>query len=66
VAANSYLRKALASRPGLKVRFPPLRLCGDNGAMVAGLGGRLLMRGESSGFDLNASARVPLYRKIGH
>jgi N6-L-threonylcarbamoyladenine synthase len=69
VAANSYLRRAVAAPgspgEGLDVRFPPLRLCGDNGAMVAGLGYRLLERGDRSGFDLNASARVPLYRRVG-
>ena len=68
VAANSYLRRELGARAaekGLTVRFPPLKLCGDNGAMVAGLGCRFLERGDRSGFDLNASARVPLFRRIG-
>ena len=68
VAANSYLRRELGARAaekGLTVRFPPLQLCGDNGAMVAGLGCRFLERGDRSGFDLNASARVPLFRRIG-
>jgi len=68
VAANSYLRRELGARAeekGLTVRFPPLSLCGDNGAMVAGLGCRFLERGDRSGFDLNASARVPLFRRIG-
>jgi len=63
VAANSYLRASLASRPGIDARFPPPRLCGDNGAMVAGLGYRYLSRGESSGFDLNVAARVPVYKR---
>lgn len=63
VAANAYLRRALAARRDLDVRFPPLRLCGDNGAMIAGLGCRYLQRGDRSGFDLNAAARVPLFRK---
>jgi N6-L-threonylcarbamoyladenine synthase len=68
VAANSYLRRELcahgASR-GMDIRFPPLKLCGDNGAMVAGLGYRFLARGDRSGYDLNAAARVPLFRRIG-
>jgi N6-L-threonylcarbamoyladenine synthase len=63
VAANSCLRKKLAARSDLDLRFPPLRLCGDNGAMIAGLGCRYLERGEVSAFDLNVSARVPLYRR---
>ncbi len=67
VAANSRLRRELGSRAvrdGLDVRFPSLKLCGDNGAMVAGLGCRLLERGDRSGFDLNASPRVALFRRI--
>jgi len=63
VAANAYLRQALAARADLDVRFPPLHLCGDNGAMVAGLGCRYLERGESSSFDLNVSARVPIFKR---
>ncbi len=65
VAANAYLRRVLAARADLDVRFPPLKLCGDNGAMIAGIGCRYLERGESSGFDLNAAARVPLFRRVG-
>jgi N6-L-threonylcarbamoyladenine synthase len=65
VAANSRLRRELGSRGDLDVHFPSLKLCGDNGAMVAGLGCRLLERGDRSGLDLNASARVPLFRRIG-
>jgi N6-L-threonylcarbamoyladenine synthase len=38
VAANSLLREKLAGMEGLSVTFPPLELCGDNAAMVAGLG----------------------------
>ena len=66
VAANSYLRTALAARGDIEAVFPPLRLCGDNGAMVAGLGYRYLERGEASGLDLGVSARVPLFRRLDH
>jgi len=65
VAANSYLRARLAERSDLEVHFPPLKLCGDNGAMVAGVGYRYLMAGKTSGLDMNVSARVPLFRRIG-
>jgi N6-L-threonylcarbamoyladenine synthase len=37
VAANSYLRARLAERTDIHAVFPPAELCGDNGAMVAGL-----------------------------
>jgi N6-L-threonylcarbamoyladenine synthase len=66
VAANSYLRKVLAGRSDLEVRFPPLHLCGDNGAMVAGIACKYLERGESSGLDLGVSARVPLFRRLSN
>jgi len=64
VAANSYLREKLAARKDLDVHFPPQRLCGDNGAMIAGLAARHFMRGESSSLDTGVSARVELYRRL--
>ena len=75
VAANSYLRAALAeraagSRPGTSTRgphlnciFPPLELCGDNGAMVAGLAYCYLARGETSDLRATASARVRSFKR---
>lgn len=41
VAANSYLRKQLsaeAKNHHIEVYFPPMKLCTDNAAMIAGLG----------------------------
>ena len=64
VAANSYLRSQLAAQAGLEVHFPALRLCGDNGAMIAGLATRHFLRGERSGLDTGVSARVALYRRL--
>ncbi len=63
VAANSHLRERLAARSDLDVRFPSLKLCTDNGAMVAGLGYHYLARGERSGLGENASARVARFRR---
>jgi N6-L-threonylcarbamoyladenine synthase len=63
VAANSCLRARLAERTDLRCVFPPLDLCGDNGAMVAGLGFRYLERGETSPLTVTASARVKGFRK---
>ncbi|MFW6312831.1 MAG: tRNA (adenosine(37)-N6)-threonylcarbamoyltransferase complex transferase subunit TsaD [Spirochaetota bacterium] len=63
VAANSYLREVLGSRPDLDVRFPPIDLCTDNGAMIAGLGFHLLERGDRDGLDLDVSARVIGFRR---
>jgi N6-L-threonylcarbamoyladenine synthase len=63
VAANSYLRSRLAERSDLRCIFPPLELCGDNGAMIAGLGYHYLVRGERSPFSVTASARVEGFKK---
>jgi N6-L-threonylcarbamoyladenine synthase len=57
-AANSLLRARLAERRDLRCVFPPPEFCGDNGAMIAGLGYRFLVRGDRSPFSVNASARV--------
>ncbi|MDR0554678.1 MAG: tRNA (adenosine(37)-N6)-threonylcarbamoyltransferase complex transferase subunit TsaD [Treponema sp.] len=63
VAANSYLRARLAERKDLRCVFPPLELCGDNGAMIAGLGWQYLARGERSPFSVTASARVRAFKR---
>ncbi|QQO09313.1 tRNA (adenosine(37)-N6)-threonylcarbamoyltransferase complex transferase subunit TsaD [Breznakiella homolactica] len=63
VAANSYLRSALAERKDLRCIFPPLDLCGDNGAMIAGLGYQYLKRGDRSPLSETASARVRGFKK---
>jgi N6-L-threonylcarbamoyladenine synthase len=63
VAANSYLRARLAACGDLRCLFPPLELCGDNGAMVAGIGCRYLARGEKSPLSVTASARVGGFKR---
>jgi N6-L-threonylcarbamoyladenine synthase len=63
VAANSYLRARLAAQTGLRCVFPPLELCGDNGAMVAGIGCRYLARGDRSPLTVTASARVEGFKR---
>ncbi|MDR0730474.1 MAG: tRNA (adenosine(37)-N6)-threonylcarbamoyltransferase complex transferase subunit TsaD, partial [Treponema sp.] len=63
VAANSYLRARLAERRDLRCVFPPLEFCGDNGAMIAGIGYRYLARGDRSPLSVVASARVEGFRK---
>jgi len=63
VAANSYLRSRLAEQPHLRCIFPPLDLCGDNAAMVAGIGFHYLSRGERSALNITASSRVMGFKK---
>ena len=65
VAANSRLRELLSGRKDLTCIFPPLKLCTDNGAMIAGVGYKYLARGETSPWTVNASARVQGFRKFG-
>ena len=65
VAANSLVRSSLKAfeGKGFEVSFPSLKLCTDNGAMVAGLGYRYIADGITSGYDLTASARVSAFKK---
>jgi N6-L-threonylcarbamoyladenine synthase len=63
VAANSLLRARLAGHRELHCVFPPLELCGDNGAMIAGIAWPYLRRGDRSPLSVNASARVPSFRR---
>ncbi len=63
VAANSYLRASLARRSDLQIYFPSLSLCGDNGAMVAGIAYQYLIRGESDPLSLAPQSRIPIYKR---
>jgi len=65
VAANSLLRSELKDfeKSGIQTSFPSLKLCTDNGAMVAGLGYRYLADGVRDDFSMNASARVSAFKK---
>ncbi len=63
VAANSVLRRRLADEAqglGIMVRIPPPILCTDNAVMIAACGASLLSRGKRDGWDLGASANLPL------
>ena len=66
VAANSLLRKELKDleKSGYTVTFPSLKLCTDNGAMVAGLAYNYFKDGFSSGAEVTASARVSAFKKF--
>ncbi|MDR2159036.1 MAG: tRNA (adenosine(37)-N6)-threonylcarbamoyltransferase complex transferase subunit TsaD [Treponema sp.] len=65
VAANSYLRSCLGKRKDLRCIFPPPELCGDNGAMIAGIGYHYLRRGETSPLNIQASSRVEAFKRYG-
>ena len=57
VSANSFLRKAFdeeAGKRGIKLYYPSLKLCTDNGAMIASAGYFEYINGTRSDLDLNA------------
>ncbi len=63
VAANSHLRARLldmADKEGLQAQFPSSYLCTDNAIMIAAVGYRYLLKGESSPLSLNANANLKL------
>ena len=63
VAANSRIRAdfvAAAEENGLKLFVPPLRLCGDNGAMVGAQAYYEFLAGVRAGSDLNAYATMDI------
>lgn len=63
VAANSRLRAMLSEHKELNCIFPPLKLCGDNGAMIAGVAYHFLSRGETSPLNTTACARIPQFKR---
>ena len=63
VAANSRIRadfKKAAKDNGFELFIPPLKLCGDNGAMVGAQGYYEYLAGHTAGSDLNAYATMEL------
>lgn len=66
VAANSLLRSELKDleKGGYTVTFPSLKLCTDNGAMIAGLAYRYLVDGYKDDEHLTASARVSAFKSF--
>lgn len=63
VAANSRIRadfSAAAEKRGYKLYIPPLKLCGDNGAMIGAQGYYEYKAGVRAGSDLNAYATMEL------
>ncbi len=63
VAANSRIRadfQAAAEKEGCRLFIPPLRLCGDNGAMIGAQAYYEYLAGTRAGSELNAYASMEL------
>ncbi len=63
VAANARIRAdftAAAGKAGVKLYIPPLKLCGDNGAMVGAQAYYEYLAGVRAGSDLNAYATMDI------
>ncbi|ATL31107.1 tRNA (adenosine(37)-N6)-threonylcarbamoyltransferase complex transferase subunit TsaD [Streptomyces formicae] len=64
VAANSRVRALAEERcgaAGIELRVPPLRLCTDNGAMIAAVGDLLVRAGaEAAPLDVSIDPSAPL------
>ena len=67
VAANSVIRRDFteaAAKRGIQLFIPPLRLCGDNGAMIGAQGYYEYLAGHTAGTDLNAYASMDINGKF--
>ena len=66
VAANSVIRGDLeraCQKAGVRLYLPPLKWCGDNGAMIGAQGYYEYCAGKTAGLDLNAFATMDLEEK---
>lgn len=63
VSANSLLRRTISAeceKTGRSCYYPPLNLCGDNGAMVGAQGYYEFLAGNTAASDLNARAAMTI------
>ena len=63
VAANSVIRADLeraCEKVGCRLYLPPLRWCGDNGAMIAAQGYYQYIAGHTAGLELNGLPTLPI------
>jgi N6-L-threonylcarbamoyladenine synthase len=63
VSANGLLRQEMARRLALPVRYPPLRLCTDNAAMIASAGYFRYVAGQRDALDLDVLPMLSLVER---
>jgi N6-L-threonylcarbamoyladenine synthase len=60
VSANQALRQSFQLRATIPLHIPPLALCTDNAAMIAGAGYYRYSRGQHDAFDMDALPNWPI------
>ena len=60
MAANLPLRQRVEQLSAVPVHVPPVKLCTDNGAMIAAAAYWRFQAGERAGLDLDAIPNLPI------
>jgi N6-L-threonylcarbamoyladenine synthase len=60
VSANQALRQSIKLRAAIPVHIPPIWLCTDNAAMIAGAGYYRYIHGQRDGLDMDVNPNWPL------
>ena len=60
VSANRALREAFQAQAPVAVHIPPITLCTDNAAMIAGAGYFRYVAGQRDGLDIDVLPNWPL------
>jgi len=60
VSANKALRKAFVEKATVPLHIPPIWLCTDNAAMIAGVGYYRFAQGQRDALDMDVLPNWPL------
>ena len=60
VSANQGLREKLTNESPIKVLFPPMKYCTDNGTMIAAAGYFAYLEGRRADLNLNSKSQDTL------